>query len=247
MMPAPLSRRPALRDALVALLTAAVAVSGSFAASRAGGDLNAYGLLLLLLAAGVLAVRSRHPLLVVPLTSAAMLLYHLGDYPGQAIAVPLLIALYTAVRLGHRLIALVPAGAVVAVIVTQTLDGGADSPNETVMLAGWLVAGAVFGEVSRQRAAYVRQVEERAAEAERTREEAAAHLGLAPEEVPYLFETALRAGFLRTTYTEVRPGPAVRDWDDDTRIVRSWVGALPAMASMSASGSTPAPGTRRGS
>lgn len=67
--------------------------------------------------------------------------------------------------------------------------------------------------------------------AERTRDEAAAHLGIAPEEVPYLFETALRAGFLRTTYTEVRPGPAVRGWDDDVRVVRSWAEALPAMVS----------------
>ncbi|WP_017583540.1 hypothetical protein [Nocardiopsis valliformis] len=66
---------------------------------------------------------------------------------------------------------------------------------------------------------------------EHTRDEAAAHLGLAPEEVPYLFETALRAGFLRTTYTEARPGPAVRDWDDDVRAVRSWAEALPAMVS----------------
>ena len=64
-----------------------------------------------------------------------------------------------------------------------------------------------------------------------TRDEAAAHLGLSPEEVPCLFETALRAGFLRATYTGVRPGPAVRGWDDDFRVVRSWAGALPAMVS----------------
>ncbi len=63
------------------------------------------------------------------------------------------------------------------------------------------------------------------------RDEAAAHLGLSREEIPYLFETALRAGFLRTTYTEVRPGPAVRGWDDDARVVRSWAEALPTMVS----------------
>lgn len=61
------------------------------------------------------------------------------------------------------------------------------------------------------------------------RDEAAAHLGLSPEEVPHLFETALRAGFLRTTYTGVRPGPAARGWDDDTRVVLSWAEALPTM------------------
>ncbi|WP_017590037.1 hypothetical protein [Nocardiopsis ganjiahuensis] len=61
------------------------------------------------------------------------------------------------------------------------------------------------------------------------RDEAAAHLGLSREEVPHLFETALRAGFLRTTYTEVRPGPAARAWDDDARVVRSWAEALPTM------------------
>ncbi|MFE9243966.1 hypothetical protein [Nocardiopsis sp. NPDC006938] len=60
-------------------------------------------------------------------------------------------------------------------------------------------------------------------------DEAATHLGLAREEVERLLEVALRAGFLRATYTEVRPGPALLDWDDDTRVVRAWVRALPAM------------------
>lgn len=59
--------------------------------------------------------------------------------------------------------------------------------------------------------------------------EASAHLGLARSDVARLFEVALRAGFLRTTYTEVRPGGGTRDWDDDTRVVLAWVRALPAM------------------
>lgn len=66
---------------------------------------------------------------------------------------------------------------------------------------------------------------------EHTRDEVAAHLGLSREEIPHLFETALRAGFLRTTYTEVRPGPALCGWDDDARVVRSWAEALSTMAS----------------
>ncbi|PWV44496.1 hypothetical protein [Nocardiopsis sp. L17-MgMaSL7] len=62
-----------------------------------------------------------------------------------------------------------------------------------------------------------------------TVDEASAHLGLPRERVARLFEVALRAGFLRTTYTEVRPGAAARDRDDDAGIVLSWVRALPAM------------------
>lgn len=66
---------------------------------------------------------------------------------------------------------------------------------------------------------------------EGAREEAAAHLGLPAERIPLLFETALRAGFLRATYTEARPGPAAQIWEDDARVVRSWAEALPAMVS----------------
>lgn len=62
-----------------------------------------------------------------------------------------------------------------------------------------------------------------------TVDEASAHLGLSRQEVARLFVVALRAGFLRTTYTEVRPGAAARNWEDDARVVLSWVRALPAM------------------
>ncbi|MFE1166834.1 hypothetical protein [Nocardiopsis sp. NPDC058789] len=64
---------------------------------------------------------------------------------------------------------------------------------------------------------------------EHTVAEASAHLGVAREEVARLFGVALRAGFLRATYTEVRPVGDARDWEDDTRVALAWVRALPAM------------------
>ncbi len=45
--------------------------------------------------------------------------------------------------------------------------------QERFLLVGWLVAAGVAAEVSRHRRAYLQQVEQRAADAERTREEAA--------------------------------------------------------------------------
>jgi signal transduction histidine kinase len=173
MLPARLSRHPALRDGLLALAIAVLAVVGALSAPDEGSALDQLGYLLLLAAAGTLAVRRRYPVLVLLITSAAMLLYKLGDYPGDAITFPLLLALYTALRMGYRLIAVIPAAVIMVVIVVDSASGADQSSRETSLMAGWLVAAAVLGEVSRQRAAYVRQVEERAAEAERTREEVA--------------------------------------------------------------------------
>jgi signal transduction histidine kinase len=173
MMPAVLTRRPALRDGLLALLVAALATVSALAAPQDGAGFNEFAFLLVLLGAGMVAVRGRYPTLAVGITSVTMMLYELGNYPGQGVTIALLIALYTAVRLGHRLIALLPASVIVAVIVSEAVRDAEPAGHDTALVTGWLVAGAVFGEVSRQRAAYVRQVEERAAEAEHTREETA--------------------------------------------------------------------------
>jgi signal transduction histidine kinase len=103
--------------------------------------------------------------------------YLLRGYPGVGAAVPVMVALFTAVRSGHRRIVVVPGAALVAVVLTDlTLVHGQDARQvfqDRVLLAGWLVASGVLGEAFRQWAAYVDQAEQRAAEAERTREETA--------------------------------------------------------------------------
>jgi signal transduction histidine kinase len=88
-----------------------------------------------------------------------------------------MIALYTAVREGHRRWAWVPVSALLAVLGRDLATlGGTDARaavQNRFLLLGWLVAASMIGEAFRQWEANVRQAEERAVEAERTREEAA--------------------------------------------------------------------------
>ena len=91
-------------------------------------------------------------------------------------ALPVLVALFTAVRAGRRW----PAGAAVGVIVIGGLIGeltcaqlSPDVLQRWYLLIGWLLAAAVTGELARAHHAYLDQVEQRAADAERTREETA--------------------------------------------------------------------------
>jgi signal transduction histidine kinase len=84
--------------------------------------------------------------------------------------------LFTVVRGGRRW----PAATAIGVIVTGGLIGeltcdqlSPDLLQRWYLLIGWLVAAAVAGELARQHRAYLDQVEQRAAEAERTREETA--------------------------------------------------------------------------
>jgi signal transduction histidine kinase len=87
-------------------------------------------------------------------------------------------ALYTVASVGHRLLAITVATPLTSGVVLNSL-ARADSSTvreaiqEAILPVGWFVAAVVAGEVSRQRLAYVHQVERRAAEAERTREEVA--------------------------------------------------------------------------
>ncbi|HEY7487377.1 MAG TPA: sensor histidine kinase [Streptosporangiaceae bacterium] len=165
-------------DALLAVAAAATVLVGVALAPPGRTALDPVGYLLPLAGAVALAARRRRPVTVLCIAVACQLAYELRGYPGVIPAFPVLIALYTAVESGRRL----PAIAVVSVAfgcgLTIDLVSIHDQPvRETLqdrfLLAGWIVAAAVLAEVSRHRHAYLRQVEQRAAEAERTREEAA--------------------------------------------------------------------------
>ncbi|MFC9114440.1 MULTISPECIES: sensor histidine kinase [Streptomyces] len=125
-----------------------------------------------LLAAGglVLAARRRAPLVVLAVTGLCAV-GHLGA-GFDALAVSYLVAVYGAVRAGHRTVTLaVSVGLLVALHLTALAfhDG---NPREIVGQArntlelAWLIAAFAAGEA-------VRQAERRADEAERTREETA--------------------------------------------------------------------------
>jgi hypothetical protein len=103
-----LATRAYLRDAGLALALAVVVATGSLIAPPSSTKLDALGYALLVVGALSLAARRRAPVAVVLVTTACVLGYYARDYPGNTAAVAVLAAVYTAVRAGHRRIALVP-------------------------------------------------------------------------------------------------------------------------------------------
>jgi signal transduction histidine kinase len=87
--------------------------------------------------------------------------------------VPALVALYTVVVAGHRVLAAVVACALAAGATGTALKEGA-AVQEALLPVGWLVVALLLGELTRHRARLVAAAEARAADAERTREEVAA-------------------------------------------------------------------------
>ncbi|MFE2236027.1 sensor histidine kinase [Streptomyces sp. NPDC059442] len=126
----------------------------------------------LLLAAGglALAARRRAPLVVLAATGLLAVGYQAAGF--EALAVSYLVAVYGAVRAGHRTVALAASLALLVLLQLTALashDGPARESvgqvRSTIEIA-WLIAAFAAGEA-------VRQAERRADEAERTREETA--------------------------------------------------------------------------
>ncbi|MEW9550072.1 sensor histidine kinase [Nonomuraea sp. NPDC050783] len=120
----------------------------------------------------------RAPLVPLAVSTAAMLVYAVHAQPGPPAAFPVLVAVFAAVRYGHPLPAAL-AGAVflgttlAANLVTVTDRPTIEIVQNTTLLLGWFLASGVAATVTRHRQAYLEQAEQRAAEAERTREEVA--------------------------------------------------------------------------
>ncbi|MEU7576871.1 sensor histidine kinase [Streptomyces sp. NPDC041068] len=127
-----------------------------------------------LTATGCLALAGHRaaPRVAPAVTTACMTGLVLHAEPSTTAAFPVLGAVHAAAHQGHRLLA----AAASAVFLAGFLGGspGADGIVErTVLLAGWFVCAVATGIAGRTWQAYLRQSEERALEAERTREEAA--------------------------------------------------------------------------
>ncbi|GII56474.1 two-component sensor histidine kinase [Planotetraspora thailandica] len=124
-----------------------------------------------------LAVSRRTPLVALPVTTVAMLAYLLRWGETTSAAFPVLIAAFFAARAGRRLPAIAAGVVFLSGSLAITLSSATSAPREVVdrtgLLLGWFVAATVAGMLSRQRRAYLEQVEQRAMEAERTREETA--------------------------------------------------------------------------
>ncbi|MEO3797937.1 sensor histidine kinase [Nonomuraea sp. B10E15] len=164
-------------DAAVAAAVAAGLVAGSLAVARTGEQraLDVLGCALLLAAALPLAWRRARPVTVAVASAAACVAYYALLYPGIFAAAPVLLAVYTVVALGR-----LPEGVVVAVAFDAALYLAVAVPHGAYAVfdgvwwtAGFLAAVVVIGQMVATHRAYLREVELRAAEAERTREEAA--------------------------------------------------------------------------
>jgi signal transduction histidine kinase len=165
-------------DAALAISIAGVVLADAMLASAGTGGLAPLDHLLLLGGTLVLVARRRAPRTVLLVTVIGMVGYSVRAAPDAIVAVPVLIALYTVAEAGHRLLAItvatpLAAGAVVSSLARAEGDTVREAVQAAILPVGWFVAAVVAGEVSRQRLAYLQQVERRAAEAERTREEVA--------------------------------------------------------------------------
>ncbi|MFC5744054.1 sensor histidine kinase [Actinomadura rugatobispora] len=166
-------------DVLVAGGALAGIVSGTYAGLSSSGpwerDLDALGLCLITVASLALVFRRAAPVSVGAVTLAAAIVYYAGRYPGVFAAAPALAAIYTAAAQGRRrpAIALAAGFCVIAYTLVALSDVNPRPGDGFTLLSGWLVAMVVAGEVVRGRRAYLREVENRAVEAERTKEEAA--------------------------------------------------------------------------
>ena len=147
------------------------------AGSASPHDLDALGYLLFLGSALAVAGRRRWPVPVLAITVVGFVFYHGLGYPGPVFAIiPGIIAVYTAASRGHRQAAIL---GTTAVIIGKLVGGWLLTGNlidaiiPVIWVKGWVLAALVWGEVNRHRRAYLEQVEQRALDAERGREEAA--------------------------------------------------------------------------
>ena len=154
--------------AIAAGVAAILLVAGlSDQRSAAGADLVGYALL----AAGglALAARRRAPVPVLVATGLCAVGYQAAGF--DVFAVAYLVAVYGAVRAGHRTVTVVAsvvmlAGLPLAAMASGLRSGEAFTQARGVLELAWLIAAGAAGEA-------LRQAERRADEAERTREETA--------------------------------------------------------------------------
>ncbi|PZG21760.1 sensor histidine kinase [Nonomuraea aridisoli] len=167
--------RPLALDGALAAVVAVLLAVTVLAIPGAG----ALDLAAVLVGAASLVAWRRAPLVSLLVATPCMLVLAVRVEPGPPAAFPVLLAVFAVVRAGH----LLPAALAGAVFLGASLAGNlaAAAPGrdpqeilqDTTLLLGWFVAAGVAGTVSRHRQAYLEQVEQRALEAERTREEAA--------------------------------------------------------------------------
>jgi signal transduction histidine kinase len=163
---------------LAGAVVIAVVLVGNAVAAADAASVDLVDLGLVALTAMALAACRRYPVVALAVTTLAMLAFHLRVHAGVSAAFAVLGTVYVAVRAGHRITSVVASAVFLVGFLARDLTIATDRPAQliaerTTLLLGWFVAANVAGLVAGQRRAYLRQVEQRAIEAERTREETA--------------------------------------------------------------------------
>ncbi|MER6128001.1 sensor histidine kinase [Streptomyces sp. NPDC001795] len=163
----PVTRRLLADAALAVVVGALVVIAAAFDRDTTAVD---YGLIVL--GSAALGCYRAAPRAVLAVATATGTAYVLHAHPGPVAALPVLGAVHTASRAGHRGLA---GAASVVYLAGYVATGPAtqDVVERAALLAGWFLCAVVTGLADRNWQAYLRQTEQRALEAERTREEAA--------------------------------------------------------------------------
>ncbi|XVQ06248.1 sensor histidine kinase [Spirillospora sp. CA-255316] len=118
----------------------------------------------------------RAPLVSLLGSAACMLALAVHLQPGPSAAYPVIVSMFAAVRAGHRLVAALTGAVFLGAGLAVNLpgaDGSLQNLQSIALLVGWFLAAGVVATVTRHRQAYLEEAQQRAAEAERTREEVA--------------------------------------------------------------------------
>lgn len=182
MIPGASSRRPshgpdsALQSRVASQSVADSATAGGRSAFQLRPVPGIESYALLALAFLPLAARRRFPLSVLAITTVAAGLYEYLPNPPSMVFVAPLVALYTVGTLRGRrtLVIATVCAAVVQLAVTLPSWGDATFWGEALRVVSMLGVAAALGDATRNRRAYVIEVEQRAIDAERTRDEEAA-------------------------------------------------------------------------
>ncbi|WP_127505853.1 sensor histidine kinase [Actinoplanes solisilvae] len=162
--------RGGVRDALVAAGVAAVLVAAGLSEHRSPSGSGLVGYVLLVAGGLALVARRRAPVAVLAVTGLCAVGYQAAGF--TVFATAYLVAVYSAMRSGHRVATAVTSLLVLVSLPVAVMVSGRDDVSEALVQArdvlelAWLIAAAAAGEA-------LRQAERRADEAERTREESA--------------------------------------------------------------------------
>jgi len=160
--------RRGLADAAVAVVVGALVLT----TAAFDADTTAVDYALIALGSAALAFYRPAPLAVLAAATATGVAYVLHAHPGLFAALPVLAAVHTASRVGYRGRAAAASGVYLAVYAATGPTTG-EAVEQAALFAGWFLCAVVTGLADRNWQAYLRQTEQRALEAERTREEAA--------------------------------------------------------------------------